>query len=149
MIKQLFRGGKKCHSKEVSRILDNIFSTEQFYYIIDHKLKSTWFNSAWLWWLRTIIALYQLSLTPYINWEWPSNLHRIIYLSSSTSTYKTRINIWLTQWINVMSLWSLIRALKLKHFWATDVNRKWTICIIGQWFGSNSRVNRLYKRKET
>ena len=32
---------------------------------------------------------------------------------------------------------------------ATDVNRKWTFCITGQWFGSNSRVNRLYKRKET
>ena len=30
----------------------------------------------------------------------------------------------------------------------TDVNRKWTFCIIGEWFGWNSRVNRLYKRKE-
>ena len=29
-----------------------------------------------------------------------------------------------------------------------DVNRKRTFCITGQWFGSNSRVNRLYKRKE-
>ena len=27
------------------------------------------------------------------------------------------------------------------------VNRKWTFCIIGQWFGSKSRVNRLCKRK--
>ena len=30
----------------------------------------------------------------------------------------------------------------------TDVNRKWTFCIIGEWFGWNSRVNRLHKRKE-
>ena len=28
----------------------------------------------------------------------------------------------------------------------TDDNRKWTSCIIRQWFGWNSRVNRLYKR---
>ena len=40
------------------------------------------------------------------------------------------------------------RELELKRFWETDVNRKWTFCIIGQWFGLNSRVNRLYKRKE-
>ena len=37
----------------------------------------------------------------------------------------------------------LIRELKQQRFWATDVNRKWTFCIIGQWFGWNSRVNRL------
>ena len=36
-----------------------------------------------------------------------------------------------------------------QRFWATDVNRKWTFCIIGQWFGSNSRGNPHYKRKET
>ena len=39
--------------------------------------------------------------------------------------------------------------IQLQRFWATDVNRKWTLCIIGQWFGWNSWVNRLYKRKET
>ena len=42
-----------------------------------------------------------------------------------------------------------IKELKQQHFWATDVNRKWTFCIIGQWFCSNSRLNRLYKRKGT
>ena len=42
-----------------------------------------------------------------------------------------------------------VGQLKQKRFPATDVNRKWTFCIIGQWFGSNSRVNPLYKRKET
>ena len=42
-----------------------------------------------------------------------------------------------------------IRELKQQRFWATDVNRKWTFCIIEQWFGLNSSVNRLYKRKET
>ena len=31
----------------------------------------------------------------------------------------------------------------------SNVNQTWTFCIIGQWFGSNSSVNRLYKRKET
>ena len=36
-----------------------------------------------------------------------------------------------------------LRELKQQRFWATDVNRKWTFCIIGQWFGWNSRVNRL------
>ena len=30
-----------------------------------------------------------------------------------------------------------------------DVNRKWTFCAIGQWFGWNLPVNRLCKRKET
>ena len=43
----------------------------------------------------------------------------------------------------------VIRELKQQRFWAKDVKRKWTFCIIGQWFGWNSRVNRLYKRKET
>ena len=42
-----------------------------------------------------------------------------------------------------------IRKLKQQRFWATDVNQKWTFCSIGQWFGWNSRVNRLYKRKGT
>ena len=42
-----------------------------------------------------------------------------------------------------------IRELKQQRFWATDVNRKWTFCIIGRWFGWNSQVNRPYKRKET
>ena len=42
-----------------------------------------------------------------------------------------------------------IRELKQRCFWATDVNRKWTFCVIRQWFGWNSLVNRLYKRKET
>ena len=46
-------------------------------------------------------------------------------------------------------LWSNIRELKQQRFWATDVNRKWTFCITGEWFGWNSRVNRLLKRKET
>ena len=41
------------------------------------------------------------------------------------------------------------RELKQQRFWETDVNRKWAFCIIGQWFGSNSRVNRLYKGKGT
>ena len=40
------------------------------------------------------------------------------------------------------------RGLKEQHLWAMDVNRKWTYCIIGEWFGSNSQVNRLYKRKK-
>ena len=42
-----------------------------------------------------------------------------------------------------------IRELKQQRFWATDVNRKWTFCIIGQWFCWKSWVNRLYKRRET
>ena len=29
-----------------------------------------------------------------------------------------------------------------------DVDRKWTFCIIGQWVGGKSQVNRLYNRKE-
>ena len=40
-------------------------------------------------------------------------------------------------------------SFKHQRFWATEVNQKWTFCIIGQWIGSKSRVNRLYKRKET
>ena len=28
-----------------------------------------------------------------------------------------------------------IRELKQQRFWATDVNRKWTFCSIGLWFG--------------
>ena len=32
---------------------------------------------------------------------------------------------------------------KQQRFWATDVKRKWTFCIIGERFGWNSRVNRL------
>ena len=40
------------------------------------------------------------------------------------------------------------RELKQQRFWGTNVNRKLTFSINGQWFGSNSRVNRLYKRKE-
>ena len=42
----------------------------------------------------------------------------------------------------------IIRELKQQRFWGTNVNRKLTFSINGQWFGSNSRVNRLYKRKE-
>ena len=38
---------------------------------------------------------------------------------------------------------SLFSELKQQRFWATDVNRKWTFCIIEEWFGWNSRVNRL------
>ena len=45
--------------------------------------------------------------------------------------------------------WSNIRELKQQRFWATVVNRKWTFCITGQWFGWNSWVNRLYKWQET
>ena len=41
------------------------------------------------------------------------------------------------------------RELEQQRFWATDVNGKWTFYITGEWFGWNSRVNRLYKRKET
>ena len=41
------------------------------------------------------------------------------------------------------------RELEQQRFWATDFNGKWTFCITGEWFGWNSRVNRLYKRKET
>ena len=41
------------------------------------------------------------------------------------------------------------RELEQQCFWATDINRNWTFSIIGQWFGWNTRVNRLYKRKET
>ena len=43
----------------------------------------------------------------------------------------------------------IIRELKQQRCWATDVNRKWTFCIIGPWLVWNSLVNRLYKRKET
>ena len=39
--------------------------------------------------------------------------------------------------------------LKQRRFWGTDVNRKWTFCILGQWFGSSSLVNGLYKRRDT
>ena len=47
-------------------------------------------------------------------------------------------------------LWSQgNRELKQQRFWATDVNRKWTFCSIGLWFGWNPQVNRLYGRKET
>ena len=52
----------------------------------------------------------------------------------------------LTGWFKVPSLRGATcdnRELKQQRFWATDVNRKWTFCIIGQWFGWNSRVNRL------
>ena len=35
--------------------------------------------------------------------------------------------------------------LTLQHFWATDVNRKWTFCIIGQWFGWNSWAGLLLR----
>ena len=35
------------------------------------------------------------------------------------------------------------RELKQQRFWGTDVNRKWTFCIVEQWLGWNSRVNRL------
>ena len=43
----------------------------------------------------------------------------------------------------------IIRELKQQRFRATDVNRKWTFCSIGLWFGWNPYVNRLYRRKET
>ena len=36
-------------------------------------------------------------------------------------------------------IWELI---KQQRFWETDVNRKWTFCITGQKFGSNSQVKR-------
>ena len=32
-----------------------------------------------------------------------------------------------------------------RRFWATHVNRKWTVCILGHWFHSNFCSNRLYK----
>ena len=35
--------------------------------------------------------------------------------------------------------------LMLQHFWAMDVNRKWTFCIIGQWFGWNSWAGLLLR----
>ena len=41
------------------------------------------------------------------------------------------------------------RELKQQRFWATYVNRKWTFCSVGLWFGWNPWVNRLYRRKET
>ena len=41
------------------------------------------------------------------------------------------------------------RELEEQRSWATDVNGKRTFCIIGQWFGWNSWVNRLCKRKQT
>ena len=47
------------------------------------------------------------------------------------------------------SLFFLLRELKQQRFWATDVNGKWTFYISEQWFGWNSRVNCLYKRKDT
>ena len=37
--------------------------------------------------------------------------------------------------------------LTLQHFWATDVNRKWTFCIIGQWFGWNSWAGLLLRAR--
>ena len=61
---------------------------------------------------------------------------------------------WLHEWeeFRKFQFWRKIldiRELKQQRFWATDVNRKWTFCIIGQWIGSKSRANRFYKRKET
>ena len=45
--------------------------------------------------------------------------------------------------------WLSTLGTKQQRFWATDVNLKWTFCIIGQWFCWTSWVNRLYKRRET
>ena len=57
--------------------------------------------------------------------------------------------------INLLRCWPrewkhiYIRELKQQRFWATDVNRKWSYCIIRQWFCWNSQLNLLYQRKET
>ena len=49
--------------------------------------------------------------------------------------------------ISLSSLCTAGRSTQTKGSISNRVNRKWPFCIIGQWFSSNSRLNRLYKRK--
>ena len=44
---------------------------------------------------------------------------------------------------------TVIRVLKQRRFWATNVNRKWTFCILRQLFYPYFQAIRLYKRKDT
>ena len=41
------------------------------------------------------------------------------------------------------------KELKQRRFWAGQVNRKWTSCILGLCFRPNYRANRLYMSKDT
>ena len=49
-----------------------------------------------------------------------------------------------------MSLyWRQLGPVKQRRFWATNVNRKWTLCILEQLLWLNIQGNRLYKSKDT
>ena len=49
-----------------------------------------------------------------------------------------------------MSLyWWQLGPVKQRRFWATNVNRKWTLCILEQLLWLNIQGNRLYKSKDT
>ena len=49
-----------------------------------------------------------------------------------------------------MSLfWFQLGPVKQRRFWATNVNRKWTLCILEQLLWLNIQGNCLYKSKDT
>ena len=49
-----------------------------------------------------------------------------------------------------MSLyWWQLGPVKQRRFWATNVTRKWTLCILEQLLWLNIQGNRLYKSKDT